>query len=58
MLSKKANPLTSTQSENYSFVASFDKISSNDKKNLPIKIFKSFSGLKTPQKFVLSVKKK
>ena len=48
----KPNPLSLTQSENYFFGASFDKISSNDK-NLPIQIFKFFRGLKTPpNKFV------
>ena len=45
---QEPNPLSLTQSENYSFVASFDKISSNNK-NLPIKFLKFFRGLKPPQ---------
>ena len=53
MFSRKANSLSLTQTENYSFGASFDKISSNDKENLPITIFKFIRGLNTsPKKFI------
>ena len=44
MFTTKPKPLSLTQFENYSFGASFDKISSNNDK-----IFKSFRDLKTPQ---------
>ena len=53
MFTKKPKPLPSTQCENYFFVVSFDKISSNILKNLPIKIFKLLRGLKTPPKICM-----
>ena len=45
MFNRKPKSLSLTQSDNYSFVVSFDKISSNSKKI--IKIFKLLGGLKT-----------
>ena len=53
MFFRKPNPLLLTQYENYSFVATFDKISSNNK----VYLLKLLRGLKTPQKFCMEGKK-
>ena len=53
MFTKKPKPLPLTQSKNYFFLVSSDKISSNIKKNLPIKIFKLLGALKTPPKIFM-----
>ena len=47
MFTKKPKPLSLTKSENYSFVASFDKISSNNKKIYLLK-FSNFLGISIP----------
>ena len=56
MFSRKANPLTFTQSENYSFVASLDKISSNDSEICLLK-FSIFLGVSKPPKNLYGKKK-
>ena len=57
MISRKANPLTLKQSENYSFVASFDKISSNTKKFYSLK-FSNFLGVSKALQKICMVSKK
>ena len=57
MFTIKPNPLSLTQSENYSFGASFDKILSNNKKIYLLK-FSNFQGLLKPPKQICMVGKK
>ena len=53
MFTKKPKPLSLTQSENHSFVASFDKISSNGNEIYVLE-FSNYLGVsKPPKKFVL-----
>ena len=53
----KPNPLSMTQSENYSFGASFDKIFSNNNKIYQLK-FSNFLGVSKPPKQICMVSKK
>ena len=54
MCSRKPHPLSLTQSENYSFVASIDKILSNYKKIYLLKILNYLGVSKHPKKICYS----
>ena len=57
MFFKKANLLTLTLSENYSFGASFDKISSNNNEIYLLKFSNSLGVSKSPEQICMVGKK-
>ena len=57
MFSRKATSLSLTQSQNYSFAASFENILSNNKKIYLLKFSNIGGGSKLPQKVCMVSKK-